>query len=122
LIFRKRAFERQFQKWRFEKRKAAHNDEMLIERVKDLYHRNFSHKSILRVLNDFDHISINSQQLKRLRLHPSIRLLYRSPQIEESQDIVLNAVREKLSNGQAIRYGRTYLQTILRHRGILVSL
>ena len=95
---------------------------MLIEQVKDLYCRNFTHKSILRVLNDFDHISITSRQLKRLRLHPSIRLLYRSLQTEESQIVIANAVREELSNGQAIRYGRTYLQTILRHRGILVSL
>ena len=94
----------------------------MIERVKDLYHRNFTHKSILRVLNDFDHISINSQQLKRLRLHPSIRLLYRSPQTEESQVIISNAVKEELSSGQAIRYGRTYLQTALRNREILVSL
>jgi len=121
LILIKRAFERQFRKWQFEKQKPAYSDNILVERVKDLHNRNFSHKSILRALTDFEGFSINSKQLKRLRLHSSVRLLYRSQQTEESRIIISNAVKQEILNGQAVRYGRIYLQTALRNQGILVS-
>jgi len=53
---------------------ASQNPETIAV-VKELYANNMNHASILQALNEFHGISITSDQLNDLRLHPSTRLL-----------------------------------------------
>jgi len=69
-------------------------------------------------------LSLSWIQLQHLRLHPSLRLLMRTPSIPEVREaaalIALDAIKERLFSGQAIRYGRRYTVANIRLTGIFV--
>jgi len=64
-------------------------------------------------------------QLRNLRLHPSLRLLMGTPSTPEAREaaalMAVDAVKEHLFSGQAIRYGRRYTVANIRLTGIFVS-
>ncbi|KAK7885525.1 hypothetical protein LTR67_010318 [Exophiala xenobiotica] len=63
----KRAFQTQFKRWGFpSKRKPAHRDEDLVERVRQLWEANYSQRNMLAVLHAEGH-DIKERELMRLR-------------------------------------------------------
>ncbi|KAI1609560.1 hypothetical protein EDD36DRAFT_74840 [Exophiala viscosa] len=63
----KRAFQTQFKRWDFpSKRKPAHRNEDLVERVRELWEANYSQRNMLAVLHEEGH-DIKERELMRLR-------------------------------------------------------
>jgi hypothetical protein len=120
-MYSKRLFEQQLHRWNIKKIGTRPSNTKLVNRIRDLYNRNLSHSLILWVLNDFEGYNLSDQQLRRLRLHPLVRLLYHVPNTKERQAEVRLAVRSEVASEQVVRYGRQYMQTALRNKGILVS-
>ncbi|KIV81533.1 hypothetical protein PV11_03711 [Exophiala sideris] len=63
----KRAFQTQFKRWDFpSKRKPAHRNEDLVDRVRELWEANYSQRNMLAVLHEEGH-DIKERELMRLR-------------------------------------------------------
>src|SRR5436305_1622999 len=115
---------RQIKKWGWERRQqesgsSIRHDEVLISKVELLWRKNFTHKKILRALNEFEGYSnLSSRQLKRLRLQYGFLRASRS---DEQKQIPLEAARQEVRNqltiGQSTRYGQVNAWTNVRRFG-----
>ncbi|RPA79860.1 hypothetical protein BJ508DRAFT_327910 [Ascobolus immersus RN42] len=122
-----RTYRDQFKRWNFPtKRQPSYTQNpQVVELVSSLYRKNYTSKKILRVLKIRHNINMSIHQLKRLRLHPNIRLLLGTAKSREAEALAEQQaeehVRSTLESGEGLLYGRGYHIVNLRRKGIFVS-
>ncbi|KAK4462074.1 hypothetical protein QBC42DRAFT_225849 [Cladorrhinum samala] len=71
----RRAYQGAFSRWKFPtKQNPAYKDERLIERIKELWEKNYNQRDMLRILNEEDGYDIGEREVQRIRTRHNLLL------------------------------------------------
>ncbi|KAI5789647.1 hypothetical protein DFH27DRAFT_486409 [Peziza echinospora] len=119
----KRTLLRKFKQWDCSKyMKGLVQNTELQELISRLWLQHFSPREILHALSSHG-FNISLTQLKKIRLHSTMRLLTRqSPTAtNDIQSQLEEVISAQEASGQAIRYGQSYMRALIRSQGLFVS-
>jgi len=119
-----KSYRTKLKEWDFEKQKRLFQEEFLIAKIKELWLQNFSSISMLYALESYGY-HLNIVQLRDLRLHLSVDILFQNTSTmtkEEIEQIADTAIQSALISRQSLQWGSgAYTIAHVRLQDIFVS-
>jgi hypothetical protein len=113
----KATYKRLFDVWQFQKRQTSFiNNPLLVEEIKELWHKNVTPKEMLYILQkkpEYSTLTLRNLQSIRLQNGFPYRNMKRAAH-EAAWEVAQEVVQQHLKSGQSARYGITYAHSIAR--------